>query len=374
MMPGEPDVSTADQTPDERLRKVSLGANLLRRPELGAVAGLILVLVFFACVADKSMFTLAGLMTVMVPAAQLGIMGVAAALLMIGGEFDLSVGSMIAFSGLVFGLALVICGLPLSLSVIITMAVAALIGIVNGQLVIRTRLPSFIVTLAFMFILRGLSLTGLKMATNGSTQMRGFDDATANSVIAGLFKGNAFHGFFIWMADRHMIQKLADGTPAAPGVPVAIIWFILVTAIATVVLLRTKIGNWIFAAGGDSNAARSSGVPVNAVKTSLFVFTACASALVAVLTVMDAGSTDAMRGFQKEFQAIIAAVIGGCLLTGGYGSAIGAFFGAIIFGTVSIGLTYTDFDSDWFQVFLGSMLLIAVMFNNVVRRKVTGER
>jgi simple sugar transport system permease protein len=110
------------------------------------------------------------------------------------------------------------------------------------------------------------------------------------------------------------------------------------------------------------------------VKTGLFMLTACAAALVAILTVLDAGSTDARRGVQKEFEAIIAAVIGGCLLTGGYGSAIGAFVGAIIFGVVSIGLTYTTFDSDWFQVFLGAMLLIAVLFNNYIRRKVTGER
>ena len=146
------------------------------------------------------------------------------------------------------------------------------------------------------------------------------------------------------------------------------------TALATWVLLRTHAGNWIFAAGGDPDAARNSGVPVDRVKTSLFMLTACAATLVAVLTVLDAGSTDARRGFQKEFEAIIAAVIGGCLLTGGYGSAIGAFFGAIIFGMVSIGLTYTRFDSDWFQVFLGAMLLLAVLFNNFIRKKVTGER
>ena len=89
-------------------------------------------------------------------------------------------------------------------------------------------------------------------------------------------------------------------------------------------------------------------------------------------TVLDAGSTDARRGFQKEFEAIIAAVIGGCLLTGGYGSAIGAFFGAIIFGMVSIGLTYTTHRQDWFQVFLGGMLLLAVLFNNFIRKQGDG--
>jgi len=92
------------------------------------------------------------------------------------------------------------------------------------------------------------------------------------------------------------------------------------------------------------------------------------------LTVLDSGSTDARRGFQKEFEAIIAAVIGGCLLTGGFGSVVGAFVGSIIFGMVVIGLTYTDIDQDWYQVFLGAMLLIAVLFNNFVRKRVAGER
>ena len=159
-----------------------------------------------------------------------------------------------------------------------------------------------------------------------------------------------------------------------PGVPVEILWFIAFALIATYVLLRTPQGNWIFAAGGDENAASNSGVPVRKVKISLFVLTACCATLVAIITVIDAGSTDARRGFMKEFEAIIAAVIGGCLLTGGYGSAIGAFLGAIIFGMVTLGLTYTTIDQDWFQVFLGAMLLAAVLFNNFIRKRVTGER
>jgi simple sugar transport system permease protein len=159
-----------------------------------------------------------------------------------------------------------------------------------------------------------------------------------------------------------------------PGIPVEIIWYLGFALIATYVLLRTPVGNWIFATGGDEAAAKNSGVPVRRIKISLFMLTALAAAIVAIITVIDAGSTDARRGFSKEFEAIIAAVIGGCLLTGGYGSAIGAFFGAIIFGMVTIGLTYTKFDQDWFQVFLGGMLLLAVIFNNVIRRRVTGER
>lgn len=359
---------------DERLKEASLLTRAMRRPELGALAGLILVTIFFLSTADPSMFTAAGLMNVLTPAAQLGILAIAAALLMIGGEFDLSIGSMVAFAGLIFGSFLVLTGWPLLLAIAATFAVAALLGGLNGQIVIRTKLPSFIVTLAFLFILRGLSLVGLKWATGGSTQMRGIGEQAGEGLVRELFSGVAFEGLFSWLAAQDLIAKFPNGAPTVSGVPVSIVWFILFAILATWVLLRTRAGNWIFAAGGDPNAARNSGVPVDRVKTALFMLTACAAALVAILTVLDAGSTDSRRGFQKEFEAIIAAVIGGCLLTGGYGSAIGAFFGAIIFGMVSIGLTYTRFDSDWFQVFLGAMLLLAVLFNNFIRKKVTGER
>jgi simple sugar transport system permease protein len=373
---------TADLSPapavrkiqDERLREVSLLTKVMRRPELGALAGLILVAIFFLSTADPSMFTLAGIMNILSPAAQLGILAIAAALLMIGGEFDLSIGSMVAFTGLVFGAFITLSGWPLLLAIAATLVVAAVLGGLNGQMVIRTRLPSFIVTLAFLFILRGLSLVGLKWATGGSTQMRGIGDQAGEGIVRELFSGVAFEGVFSWLAANDIIAKFPNGTPTVTGMPVSIVWFIGFALLATWILLRTRVGNWIFAAGGDPNAARNSGVPVDRVKTGLFMLTACAAALVAILTVLDAGSTDARRGFQKEFEAIIAAVIGGCLLTGGYGSAIGAFFGAIIFGMVSIGLTYTRFDSDWFQVFLGAMLLLAVLFNNFIRRKVTGER
>jgi len=359
---------------DERLRKTSFVTEAMRRPELGAVAGLIVVVIFFLFTANATMFSLSGLMTILAPASELGILAVAAALLMIGGEFDLSIGSMIAFAGLAFAAALVEAHLPLIVAIFLTFAFAAAVGALNGQLVIRTRLPSFIVTLAFLFILRGLTLVGLKIATGGSTQLRGVDEVVGDSVVKNAFSGAAFQDLFSWLANHDLIEKFDTGLPKVAGVPVSVLWFIGFALVATWVLLRTRVGNWIFAAGGDANAARNSGVPVNRVKTGLFMLTASAAALVAILTVLDAGSTDARRGVQKEFEAIIAAVIGGCLLTGGYGSAIGAFVGAIIFGVVSIGLTYTSFDSDWFQVFLGAMLLTAVLFNNYIRRKVTGER
>lgn len=359
---------------DERLKAEPLLARLMKRPELGAIAGLVLVTLFFLITADGAMFTLSGVLNFLSPAAQLGLLAIGAALLMIGGEFDLSIGSMVAFAGMIFGALVVNLGLPLIVSVPLTLGFAGLIGAANGMVVLRTGLPSFIVTLAGLFMLRGLSLVGLKWITGGNTQLRGLREATEGDWLAPLFAGDAFAGLFGWLGARGLIETFPNGTPKVPGIPVEILWFLAFAAVATWVLLRTPAGNWIFAAGGDRNAAANSGVPVKRIKIALFMLTACCAALVAVITVMDAGSTDARRGFQKEFEAIIAAVIGGCLLTGGYGSAIGAFFGSIIFGMVVIGLTYTGFDQDWFQVFLGGMLLLAVIFNNAIRKRVTGER
>jgi len=361
-------------TVDERIKDEPFLAQLMKKPELGAIAGVILVLVFFLFTADEAMFTLAGFMNFMSPAAQLGILAIGASLLMIGGEFDLSVGSMIAFAGLFFGACVVTFGIPLIIAIPATFVFAGIVGAINGQIVLRTGLPSFIVTLAFLFIFRGLSLVGLKWATGGSTQLRGVRKAVEGDFLAPIFSGDAFPGVFVALANMGMIDTFKNGLPKVQGIPVEILWFIVIAIAATYVLLKTPVGNWIFASGGDANAASNSGVPVKHVKLGLFMLTACCAALVAIITVLDSGSTDARRGFQKEFEAIIAAVIGGCLLTGGYGSAIGAFFGAIIFGMVLIGLSYTQIDQDWYLVFLGGMLLVAVLFNNMIRKRVTGER
>lgn len=353
---------------DERLSKVNPLKVILNRPEVGAGVGMIAVIIFFVIFADSRMFSLSGIMNFMEPAAQLGILAIAAALLMIGGEFDLSVGSMIAFAGIALGIPLVLWGWPLSLSIIFAFMVTAALGAVNGFIVLRSGLPSFIVTLAFLFILRGLTLVGLKEAT-GTTQLRGIKEAAGDSWLLELFSGNAFEGLFAWLATQGWIDTFKNGTPKVKGIPVEIIWFILLAIVASWVLTKTRFGNWIFAAGGDPQAARNIGVPVNRVKIILFMCTAAAATLVATITVLEYSTADASRGLLKEFHAIIAAVIGGCLLTGGYGSAIGAMIGAIIFGMVQIGITYTNINLDWFQVFMGAILLIAVVLNNWVRKK-----
>lgn len=360
---------------DERLKQTSRTKKLMSRPELGAVAGTILVFIFFGIVAgDSGMFSALGIVNFLEVAAQLGILAIAVSLLMIGGEFDLSLGSMIGAAGVLVAIPAVELGWPIWLSIFFAFAVALVVGYINGIITVRTGLPSFIVTLAFLFILRGLTIGFTRLIT-GRTQVSGLHDLSEGDWLAPIFNGEVLGFVFFWLADIGMIDTLRDGvTPRVQGIPMSVVWFLVLGAIATWVLLRTSFGNWIFAVGGDKNSARNVGVPVTRVKVILFMCTAAAATLFAVIQVLDAGSADTNRGLLKEFEAIIAAVIGGCLLTGGYGSAIGAMFGAIIFGVVQQGIFYTGVNTDWFKVFLGVMLLIAVLFNNYIRRRMTESK
>lgn len=359
---------------DERLRKPSLLGKLLKRPELGAVGGAVLVFIFFGVVAGGTgMFSPLGIINFLEVSALLGILAVAVAMLMIGGEFDLSVGSMVGAAGVVIAIPATEFGWPLWLCILLAFAVAVLVGWINGLVTVRSGLPSFIVTLASLFILRGLTIGFTRLLT-GRTQVSGIRNLAENDWLAPLFGGEIGHGLFVWLAEIGLVATRSNGMPAVSGIPMSIVWWLVLGALATWVLLNTRFGNWVFAAGGDKNAARNVGVPVDRVKIILFIFTACAATLVAAIQVVDAGSADTNRGLLKEFEAIIAAVIGGCLLTGGYGSAIGAMFGALIFGTVQMGIFYTGVNTDWFKVFLGVMLLIAVLFNTYIRRKATEAR
>jgi simple sugar transport system permease protein len=319
------------------------------------------------------MFSLFGVINFLEISAELGILAVAVALLMIGGEFDLSVGSTIGAAGVIIAIPAAQWGWPIWACIILAFAVAVVVGFVNGYVTVRTGLPSFIVSLSALFVLRGLTIGFTRLIT-GRTQVSGLKELSAGDWLAPLFDGTVGRPLFQWMANTGTIAAKPDGTPLVDGIPMSIIWWLVIGIVATWVLLRTRFGSWIFGSGGDMNAARNIGVPVARVKIALFIFTACAATLVAAIQVLDAGSADTSRGLLKEFEAIIAAVIGGCLLTGGYGSAIGAMLGSLIFGTVQSGIFYTGVNTDWFKVFLGGTLFIAVVFNNFVRRKVTEAR
>ncbi len=354
-------MSAAQDTPgstppvvDERVVQTSPIRRILIRPEMGAVAGAIVVWVYFAIVAgDRGFLSARGTASYLEVAAELGILAIAVSLLMIGGEFDLSIGSMIGAAGIIVALLTVQYGWAIGPALVVSLIFSLLIGAANGFLVLKTGLPSFIVTLATLFIVRGATIGITRMIT-GRTQVGGLNE------VPGYEQAQAIFG--------------SDIQIAGAGFPISIVWWLALAALATWVLLRTPFGNWIFGVGGNQQAARNVGVPIVLVKVTLFMLTAGAAWLVAVIQVMNTRGADVLRGTQREFIAIIAVVIGGTLLTGGYGSAIGAVFGALIYGMVSQGVVYAGVDADWVQAFLGVMLLAAVLVNRYIRSQATEAR
>jgi simple sugar transport system permease protein len=350
----------ASVTSDERVRRVSLTGRLLARPELGAVVGLVVVWVFFAVIARENHFVSVGVIaSILNRAAPLGILAVAVALLMIAGEFDLSIGSIVGFSGMAIMLLVTApdaggYGWALGPAIALALLLALLIGAFNGWLVVTTKLPSFIITLGTLFIFRGLTIAITRSLTS-RTQLGNFDEAQPGVPRPGY---DFVHTLFA-----------SDIRIAGVAFKSSIIWWVALTALATWILLRTRAGNWIFGTGGAVDAARNVGVPVNRVKVMLFMTTAFAAFLVALIQVVQFNGADTLRGQGSEFDAIIAAVVGGCLLTGGYGSAVGASLGALIFAMVQQGIVITGVQGDWYQVFVGAVLVAAVIFNNFVRRK-----
>lgn len=334
---------------DERLVRAGLFKRLFSRPEFGSVVGALVVFAFFSIRADPFL-TLRGVANVLDPASLLGIMAVAVALLMIGGEFDLSAGVMIGATGTMFSMLTVVAELNIYLALAVTLLFAVLIGLFNATVVLRTGLPSFIVTLGTLFMILGANVGITRLVTN-------------RVIVAGVNRVEGFDTLFPVFAS----------TPVR-SFRVTVLWWFVITAIATWLLLRTRYGNWIFSAGGDADAARSVGVPVARTKTALFVYVSVSAWLVGTMNTFRLNSASVSTGIGQEFEFIIAAVIGGALLTGGYGSAIGAAIGALIFGMVRQGIVLSRWDSDWFFLFLGAMLLMAALLNQYVHSKAEEAR
>ena len=368
----------SDATQDERIKEISPLRRALIRPELGGMVGTVAVFTFFLLFAfDSGMFNAQGVLNWSVVSAQFMIIAVGACLLMIAGEFDLSVGSMIGFAGMMIAVFGITLGWPMWAAILITFVICIACGAINGFIVVRTGLPSFIVTLATLFILRGFTIF-IPQTLERKTIIGGIREAAEGDWLAPLFGAKIFTGFFQWLGDMGIIAVRTrgkfEGQPLVEGVPMLIVWALGLVVVGHILLTRTRFGNWIFAAGGDAESARNSGVPVNRVKVYMFMFTAFCATVFATCQVMEFGSAGADRGLLKEFEAIIAVVIGGALLTGGYGSVIGAALGALIFGVVQQGLFFAGVESSLFRVFLGVILLGAVILNTYIRRVITGER
>ena len=339
------DLSKHNVITDERVKKRKPLQRALLRPEIGALFGAIVIFVFF-CIVAPPFRSPEALATVLYASSTIGIMAIGVSLLMIGGEFDLSTGVAVTFSSLMASMIAYNLHLNVWLGSALALVLALGVGFFNGYMVMKTKIPSFLITLASFLMLTGINLAVTKLvtgqvATPSISDMAGFDSAQrafASSInIFGI------------------------------SLRITVIWWLLFTAISTYVLMKTRIGNWIFAVGGNQDSARAIGVPVTRVKIGLFMFVGFCAWFVGMHLLFAFNTVQSGQGVGNEFLYIIAAVIGGCLLTGGYGTTVGAMIGAFIFGMANQGIVYAGWNPDWFKFFLGAMLLFAVIANTSFR-------
>lgn len=346
-MTGTSSTKETAEEPDAPPAQRSLVRSALGRPELGAVVGAIAVFLFFSAVADSFLET-ASLSTVLYASSTIGIMAVPVALLMIGGEFDLSTGVMVTSSALVSSMFSYQMTANVWVGVGVSLLVTLAIGCFNGLMLTRTKLPSFIITLGTFLMLTGLNL-GLTKQISGTVSTKSINDMEGFSSARKLFASQL---------------TLFD-----VDFQVTILWWLGLIAVATWILLRTRAGNWIFAVGGNSDAARAVGVPAARTKIGLYMGVALAAWISGQHLLFNYDVVQSGEGVGNELIYIAAAVIGGCLLTGGYGSAVGAAVGAFIFGMTSKGIVYAQWEPDWFKFFLGAMLLLATLLNAWIRKR-----
>jgi simple sugar transport system permease protein len=315
-------------------------SSMLRRPETGALIAAVCIYIFFAVFAGSQFTASKGTATWLNPAAELGIIALPVGLLMIAGELDLSVGSVLAASSMTLAIVSGYWGNPIIVGILVALGIGLVVGFVNGLIVTRSKVPSFVVTLATNFALAGLALW-LTRALTGSTSVEITPESWAKSLFGSYFGG---------------------------GFEVAIFWWIGIIAIVGWILHASRIGNWIFAVGGDLQSARATGIPTDRVKIGLFMASGFGAALVGVIQTIIYNSAQVANGQAFVFNSIIAVVIGGVLLTGGYGSVVGVTLGALTFAIVGQGIYYTGWNPDLANLFLGVLLLIAVVMNNTFRR------
>ena len=506
--------------------------SLFARPEIGPIGVMILLmgmLGYFSIPAAEATwnpfngegFNALGIRNNLRVISQLGIIALGAGLLIIAGEFDLSIGSMIGFAGacmamiLRWGFAVLIPYLSFEggvhieyytlfsvdhvtpiWAILITLCFTLSFGWIQGFIVVRSGLPSFIVTLCGLFFLRGLTEVSLRAFNHRPDQSAGsttvteipdlkniidlpghgelsrldakslpeadlvnlaqtlsgdvvasiterlsytynrvaeaktalmeakgvkplekalenavqsgndymantirdkianfkIDPVTPKSVtevdiarayidtvptvnkVADFFGGNILEGLFDWLYFPIDWNTNNFGNQFAPGLYSCVMIWIILSIACYIVLSRTQAGNWIYSTGGNLNAAQANGVPTNKVKISLFVFSAFCATVFAACQVFEVNTSDAAKGNLKELEAIAAAVIGGLVMTGGFGTVMGIIVGAFIFGLAREAFFYIPgIDGSFYRVFLGLVIIASALLNENIRKRIMGN-
>lgn len=322
----------------ESQAKVSLG-NLIRRPETGSFIGLVCVFAFFAVFGGETFLSSNGFASWLNIAAELGIIALPIGLLMIAGHLDLSIGSVIPASSMTIAIVSGHFGFPLPVGIICALGLGLVVGFINGYVIVRTDLPSFVVTLATLFAVAGLTL-GLSVIVAGSTSV-----ALNSDPITKLIFGEFINGKY----------------------EVILFWWIGAVLFVGYILGHSKYGNWILALGGDKVSARNAGIPTDKLNIALYMSSGLCAAFVGMCQAILYNGAQVSAGQSFIFNSIIAVVIGGVILTGGYGSVVGIVLGTMTFAIVNQGIYYTGFDANWASLIIGVLLLAAVLLNNTFR-------
>lgn len=320
---------------------MSVFTSLTRRPEAAAILSLIGVLAFYVVFGGVDLGNLFGAASWMNYAARIGIVALPVGLLMISGEIDISIGAMIPTGAMTTAIISGHYELPIIFGILGALGIGVLVGLFNGLVAVRTSVPTLIITLGTLVAMQGVVLAGSKLLTGSASVPLNAPD-WAKSTFGQLIFGGNHH--------------------------VAIIWWIIFALVFWFLLHRSKYGNWIFAMGGDKESARNAGIPVNRMTVMMFVMTATAAAFVGMCHAILFNSAQVSGGMNDIFNIIVSVVVGGVLLTGGFGSVVGIFVGTLTFAIVNKGIDFTDIDRNWSNLIIGLMLLIAVAMNESFRK------
>ncbi len=317
-------------------------ATVMRRPAAASILSLIGVLAFYVLIGGVDLGKLFGAASWVNYAARIGIVALPVGLLMISGEIDISIGAMIPAGAMTTAIITGYYELPMVFGIIGALAIGVIVGLINGILAVRTTVPSLIITLGTLVAMQGVVLAGSKLLT-GAASVPLQAPAWAKTIFGSLIFGGSHQ--------------------------VVIIWWLIFAAIFAFVMHQTKYGNWIFAMGGDKVSARNAGIPVDRITILLFVLTATSASFVGMCHATLFNSAQVSGGMNDIFNIIVSVVVGGVLLTGGFGSIPGVFIGTITFAIVNKGIDFTSIDRNWSNLIIGVMLLAAVAMNEVFRKK-----
>lgn len=324
-------------------RRLELGRLLL---EGRAFFALIVIIAVFS-ILSPYYFSISNFLTMASHVAIFGILAVGMLLVILNGGIDLSVGSTLGLSGVIAGFLMqgvtfdalgVTLYPPVWVVVILTCALGGLVGLVNGALVARFKVPAFVATLGVMYVARGVAL----LITNGLTY---------NNLGGSAALGNTG---FNWLGFNRLL-----------GVPIGVVVLAVIAISGHIVLSRTAFGRWLYASGGNERAAELSGVPVRTVQVSVYVLSGICAAVAGLILSSQLTSAGPTAGVSYELTAIAAVVIGGAALTGGRGNVRGTLLGAFVIGFLSDGLVIIGISSYWQTVFTGAVIVLAVLLNAV---------